>query len=247
VPDDSSGPAAGAASGGLVAERGVGPAAHLAGAAAVAAAVTFVAGRRLLPSRASAGGATHYARPTRALLVLGVVIVCCAFSEGAMADWSTIYLRDAAGAGPGVAAAGFAAFSLTMAAGRFAGDWTVARIGVRRQLGAGGLTTAAGVGLAVAVATPWAGVVGFGLVGAGLSTLYPIVVSAAGRTPGADPGTSIAAVTAMGGLGFLAGPPLIGLLANRVTIRIAILMVPLAGLVVAVVGRRVREPTAHER
>jgi fucose permease len=235
----------GAAVGGVVAERGVGPAAHLAGAALVAVVVTFVAGLRLLPSRANVGANIRFTRPTRALLVLGVVIVCCAFSEGAMDDWSTIFLRDVAGARPGAAAAGFAAFSLTMAAGRFAGDWTVARLGVRRQLCAGGLTAAAGVVLAVAVATPWAGIVGFGLVGVGLSTLYPIVVSAAGRMPGADSGTAIAAVTGMGGLGFLAGPPLIGLLADQVTIRIAILMVPLAGVVVAVVGRRVREPEAH--
>ena len=241
----SAGGLSGAALGGIVAEHGARTASHLLGTAAIAAVVTAVAGTRLLPSTAADAAGQRFARPTRALLMLGLVVICCAFGEGAMADWSAVFLRDAANAGPGAAAAGFAAFSLAMAAGRFAGDWTVARLGVRRQLLAGGLTAAAGVTLAVGLATPWAAVVGFGLVGVGLSTLYPIVVSAAGRTPGADPGRSIAAVTAMGVLGFLAGPPLIGLLANLVTIRIAILAVAVAGAIVAAASPRVREPTPH--
>ncbi|MDP8948958.1 MAG: MFS transporter, partial [Actinomycetota bacterium] len=129
---------AGAASGGLVASLGAGVFPHLVGVAALSATAAVVAYRSLLSASADAGGAGSggpaFARPTRGLLGLGVISFCVLLGEGAMADWSAVYLRGTLETGPGFAAAGYAAFSLTMATGCLVGDKLTARFGpVRLQ------------------------------------------------------------------------------------------------------------------
>src|ERR687890_657577 len=111
---------AGAALGGLLASLGVGPVPHFS-AVAVLSAIAFVgAYRALLPSHADASeeGAPAFARPTRALLGLGIISFCVLLGEGAMGDWSAVYLDNTLGTGPGFAAAGYAAFSVSMAVGQ---------------------------------------------------------------------------------------------------------------------------------
>lgn len=233
----------GAAAGGLAASRGVGAAPHLATVAATVALAAWWVAPRLLPAAADATpGGPSFARPTRALLALGVVAFCVLFGEGAMADWSAVYLRDVAGAGPGLAAAGFAAFSLTMAAGRAVGDGLTLRVGPARLVRAGGAVAALGLGVALAFASPWAAVVGFGAVGAGLSIVFPTVLASAGRMPGQTPGTAIAAVSTFGYTGFLAGPPLIGLVAELSSLRVGLAVVAVAGVVIAGLASTLRAP-----
>ncbi len=234
----------GASLGGFAAARGIGPVPHLAAAALVTLVVTTLGGPRYLAGDAGGARGPLFARPSRALLALGAVSLCVAFGEGAVADWSAVFLRDVTGAGAGLAAAGFAAFSLTMAAGRFAGDWSVARIGAERLVRYGGALTAAGAAVALGVATPWAAVAGFGLVGAGLATLFPIVVTTAGRMTAGTAGAAIAAIATLGHAGYIAGPPLVGLLANAVTLRVALGLIVVAGLAIAAGGRAVRTTTA---
>ncbi|MGZ8376950.1 MAG: MFS transporter [Gemmatirosa sp.] len=233
----------GAVTGGLAASRGLGLAPHLAIVAGIIAVVGWRAGTRLLPAAADAApGGPAFARPSRALLALGVVAFCVLFGEGAMADWSAVYLRDVARAGPGLAAAGFAAFSLTMAAGRAVGDALTRRLGPARLVRAGGLLCAAGLGIALALSSPWAAVVGFGAVGAGLSSVFPTVLASAGRMPGQSPGTAIAAVSTFGYTGFLVGPPVIGLVAEGSSLRVGLAVVVAAGLVIAALAGTLRAP-----
>jgi MFS family permease len=229
---------AGAAAGGVLAARGVDAGLHLGFAALVAGVLLSGVATGLLPASADAApGGPAFARPTRALAALGVVAFCVLFGEGAMADWSAVYLRDATGAGPGLAAAGYATFSLAMAAGRSVGDALTVRVGPERLVRIGGAVAATGLAFSLLVARPWAAVTGFGAVGAGLSIVFPTVLAAAGRLPGGAAGAAIAAVSTVGYTGFLAGPPVIGLVAEAVGLRGGLALVVVMAAVIAVLAR----------
>jgi fucose permease len=161
---------------------------------------------------------------------LGVVAGCAALGEGAMADWTALFLRDVAGAGAGVAALGFAAFSITMTAGRLGGEAAIRRLGPVRVLRIGGALVATGVVLAVAGASPIAGLVGFALVGLGFSCTFPLALTTAGESSDGAGGKEIASVSVIAYLGFLIGPPFIGLLAEAIELRLAILAIVLPAL-----------------
>jgi hypothetical protein len=121
-----------------------------------------------------------------------------------------------------VAALGFAAFSLTMTGGRLVGDRLTARWGAVALTRRGGALAACGLGGALIVASPAAAVVGFACVGAGLASVVPVVFRAGGSTPGIPSGVGIAAVSTIGYLGFLVGPPLIGVAAKVVGLPLAL-------------------------
>ncbi len=104
-------------------------------------------------------------------------------AEGAVSDWSAIHLSRSLDAGPGVAAAGLAAFSLTMAFGRLAGDDLAERLGPGALTRAGGLLAAAGLLGALAASSPLVAIAGFAAMGAGLAAVYPLALGSAGRRP----------------------------------------------------------------
>ncbi len=225
---------AGAALGGAAADIGLGAAPHLALVALVAGVTAAGSAAGMLPAAADAAPEhAAFAWPSRPLVVLGIVAFCVLFGEGAMADWSAVYLRDVAGAGPGLAAAGYAAFSLTMAAGRAVGDALTERLGPTRLVAGAGTLAAVGLAAALAVGTPLAAVVGFAFVGAGMSVVFPTVLATAGRVPGTASGPAIAAVSAFGYTGFLAGPPLIGFVAHALSLRGGLAAVVVASAAVA--------------
>jgi len=230
---------AGAALGGLLASQGIGPLPHFS-AVAVLAAIAFVgAYGALLPSRADASeeGAPAFARPTRALLGLGIISFCVLLGEGAMGDWSAVYLDDTLRTGPGFAAAGYAAFSLCMAFGRLFGDRLSERMGPVRLVRSCGALAAVGLGIALAAAQPLVALFGFACAGAGFSIVFPAALSAAGRTGGMAPGPALAAVSTAAYTGFLVGPPIIGFLAELTGLGYALyLVVALSVLVVAFAG-----------
>jgi len=234
----SGGGLAGALVGGVIAGAGLSPLAHLALVAGALVLLAATAAPALLPATVDAAPAHHasFARPTPALLALGTIAFCILVGEGAMADWTAVFLRDVSGAAPGPAAAGFAAFSLAMTAGRIVGDRLTARVGAMRLGRAGGALVAAGCLAAVLVPNAWVATIGFGAVGAGLSTLYPSVLAAGGRLAlrtNQAPAATLAALSTLAFTGFLAGPPLIGLLAEGVGLRGALVAVAVAGVVVA--------------
>jgi MFS family permease len=142
-----------------------------------------------------------------------------------MADWSAIFLRTTAGASESIAAIGYAAFSIAMAAGRFTGDRLTARLGPERLLRWNGALATGGLLLMLLLARPATSVLGFAIVGAGFATVVPLVFSAAGRTRGIDPGAALATTTTLGYAGFLIGPPFIGFLAQLFTLRYALAVI----------------------
>jgi hypothetical protein len=183
--------------------------------------------------------------PSSALLGLGALAFLALMAEGAMGDWAAVFLREYRRAGMDGAATGFAGFSLAMAAGRFAGDWVRRRWGAPILLRAGGL--AAAVGMTTALIAPGLvlSVLGFTLFGLGLANMIPILFGAAGRAQGMTPGLGIAAVATAGYAGLLAGPPLIGMTANLVGLRLALVAIVCGVLAVAVFAGVVGTNTAR--
>jgi MFS family permease len=204
----------GAALAGGAMQVGLPPAPHLVIAVAVLGAGVLAAWPQLLPTAPAPAGGPLFVLPRGRLAVLGAVALIAFMAEGAMGDWSAIYIRMDLGASPATAAWGFAAFSLTMAIGRFSGDRLVARFSPAAILVAGAVIGAATLGAALLAGHPAAAVIGFAGMGLGLANIAPIVFSAAGRLPELAPGIGIAAVSTAGYCGFLAGPPLIGLIAE---------------------------------
>ncbi len=149
-------------------------------------------------------------------------------AEGSVNDWSAIHLSRSLEAGPGVAAAGLAAFSLTMAFGRLAGDDLADRFGPAVLTRFGALLAGAGLLSALAASDPLVAIAGFAAMGAGLAAVYPLALASAGRRPDTPPGPAIGAVSATGYFGFLAGPPLIGFLSELASLRVA--LAPIVGL-----------------
>lgn len=233
---------AGAALGGRIAAVGIEVRPHLTMVAFVLAATSLVLGVGMLPASADAAPErSPTTRLTRQLAALGFIAFCVLFGEGAMMNWSAVYLRDVVAAGPGLAAAGFAAFSLTMASGRAVGDALTTYLRPVRLARLGGALACLGATLAIVVPQPWAVVLGFGMIGAGLSSIFPIVLAAASRTPGVVPGSAIALVSMCGYSGLLAGPPLIGAVASVLTMRGGLAIVALTSLVVAFLARSFRD------
>jgi fucose permease len=192
----------------------VAPVAHLALSAAVLGAAVLAAWPALLPTAPAPAGGPLFVLPRGRLAVLGGVALAAFMAEGAMGDWSAIYLRMDLGTSPATAAYGFAAFSLSMARGRLTGDRLVARCSPATLLTAGALLGSVTLAAALLLAHPAAAVVGFAGMGLALANVAPLVFSAAGRLPDLAPGIGIAAVSTAGYGGLLAGPPLIGLVAE---------------------------------
>ena len=243
----SGGGLAGAAAGGAIAAVRVSAVMHLAAVGAIMLAVGLAALPLMLPAthealadRAAAGGHGVPHRPRARVVVLGLVAFSVLFAEGAMGDWSAVYLRDVAGASAGLAASGYAAFSIMMALGRVVGDHLTARLGAARMVGFGAMLAAAGVALSLVDPTTTAIAIGFGAVGAGLATAFPSVLTAASRVPGTTPGDGIAAVATLGYFGLLAGPPLIGFVAQLTSLRVGMGTVGLACLVTALMAGTLR-------
>ncbi|WP_438002439.1 MFS transporter [Sorangium sp. So ce185] len=239
----------GASLGALAADRAVSPAAHLVAIAAVLAAAVTAAGAalsadaRLEAPAPAADGAPAERRSTR-LLLLGLIAFCSSIGEGAMANWSAVYLRDELHTTAAVAATGYAVFSLAMLLGRFSGDGLTQRFGAARLVRSAALLVAAGLGAALLVNVPIAMLLGFGCVGAGLSVVVPLVFRAGASAPGVAPGRAISTLATMSYGGFLVGPPAIGLVADLFTLRGGLVLVVALVLVIVALAPAVARGSA---
>jgi MFS family permease len=229
----------GATLGGVIAGAGFGPLGQLTIAAAVTGATTVLAGLNLGPGSKSEPENTGLVWPERAVWALCLIALFCLLIEGAMADWTAVYLTTVANVSAGTAAAGYAAFSVTMTVGRLTGDQVVRRLGPRVVMVGGGLIAALGLAASVAAPALVPATVGFALVGLGLSNITPTVFSAAGRF-GRTPAAGMAMVVSCGYVGFISGPPLIGAIASIFSLRIALGTLVLIAAAVIVSGARVR-------
>ncbi len=231
----------GAGSSGLVAAAGISLQGHLIGLALLMVGLQLLLRpvTSALPHSSSSGGSS-FALPPRSIWGLALVGFCIMIGEGAVADWSAIYLKNVLSSGPFVASLGFAGFSLAMALGRFAGDGIRQALGARRTIFGGSLLGAAGMGIATLIPSPATAVLGFTIVGMGFSAVVPLLFSAAAKTPGVSPGNAIAAVASSGVVGFLIGPPLIGFIGEYYGLGLGLGFVAFLALVSAGVARAYR-------
>lgn len=222
----SFGALAGAAGAGAIASVGLDPLPHLVIVAVLAATVAAALGPALLRDEGTADAtAQRLARPTRRLAGLGAIAFCALLAEGAVFDWSSIYLDKEAGVAAGPAALGLAAFSLTMGIGRLAGDRLAACLGANRVTSGGLVVAGTGLTVVLATGTPTGGLAGFAVMGFGLANAFPLVLLAAEGRRSGPTGPELAAVSTVGYAGLLLGPPAIGLIAEVVGLRAALVVV----------------------
>ena len=174
-----------------------------------------------------------FALPSGVLVVVGFTALCGALGEGAVADWSAIFLRDATGASESVAALGYAAFSVAMVVYRLAGGVVIAKFGPVVTARFGGVCAVLGVFAVVSAGQAGLALAGFALMGIGYALIMPLAFSRAAKDPHVPPGQAIASVATLGYGGLLIGPPLIGILAELLTLRLAFaVLLPLAVLII---------------
>ncbi len=183
--------------------------------------------------------------PSAAIMKLALLAFLCMLVEGAVADWSAVFLRAQLSTHAGAAALGYSSFAFAMAACRVAGDSSVQRWGPAAVISAGGLIAAGGLALVLSWPNEVTACVGFALVGIGLANIVPVIFSAAGRST-SPPAAGVSMAATMGYLGFLLGPPLIGFGAGWVGLRLALTTLVLATVIVAAIGGRAVRTAAHQ-
>jgi len=233
----------GAAIGAGVTQLEVPPLVHFLGVSVFGLAHLWSIHRWLIPDARDprqSEAAAAFALPPRSLWLLGALALCTSVGEGAMSDWSGLYLRDVLGTSSGVAALGFAAYSVAMLVGRFTGDALVRRFGAPLLVRAGGVLAALGLGVALVLNQPGIMLLGFAAVGLGLSIVYPLVFSAAGNHPTVSAGRAVASVATVGYGGFLAGPPVLGWLAELSSLRATMALVVLLAVLTAALANATR-------
>jgi MFS family permease len=179
-------------------------------------------------------------RPSAIVLTLGGVAFASMLCEGAVADWSANYLRNELGAGAAFAGLGYAAYALAMVAMRLSGTVWQRRFANTTVLPVLAMVFALGTSVAFALGQPIVALAGFAAMGIGLALIVPSAFSAAGAANDspANAGSAIATVAALGWLGYVSGPPLIGHLADLVGLGAALWLLPLLAVVIAVITRR---------
>jgi predicted MFS family arabinose efflux permease len=198
-------------------------------------------------SAAEGGAAAPFTRPSRGVALLAALCLLVMMTEGAMADWSGILLRNDLGASAAVAALAYAVFTAGMTAGRLAGDALNRRVGPVALLRGGAVLTAVPLALMLVAGSAPVALVSLFVVGLGVANGVPLMFSAAGRQPGTAPGPGIAAVSSTGSIGFLLGPPLIGVLAGAVALPWALGILVPAAVAVGLLARRAAGPRPDVR
>jgi MFS family permease len=185
-----------------------------------------------LTSKASA-----FVWPERRLIGLCVIALLAMLVEGAMTDWSAVYLTDIVGVTPASAAAGYAIYASAMLTGRLCGDSAIRALGRARVIMSGAGLAAAGILLAIVTTSPIVAIGGFCLVGLGQSNMIPAVFSASGAM-GSSAALGISMAATIGYGGFLLGPPAIGAIATYGGLRLAFMLLVLALLAVVPLAAR---------
>jgi MFS family permease len=182
------------------------------------------------------GGTRSFALPRGAALLIGAMAFLGMIAEGSMVDWSTLYLKERAGASQQVAPLGIASLQGAMLVARWFGDRARVRWGARRLLFGGSLLAGASLAAALLIGGIAPALVAFGLFGIGVATVSPCVYAAGAR----EGGVALAAVMTLGSLGFLVGPLLIGAVAQTTNLSWGMAVVAAAAVALALLSRRVR-------
>jgi fucose permease len=234
----------GAGSGALFAKLGISLLVHLSLCSGLSLALILWAmfhlildeGEKTKTSKNKEGGS--FKLPTKAILPLGIIAFCGMSGEGAIFDWSALYMNKILGMDVSFSALAFGAFTLAMTIGRFLGDYFIEKYGQREVLIFNSLASIIGLSIVLLFLNPYIALVGFFIIGFGVATIVPTIYSSAGNTEGVPPSVGIAMATTVGYAGFFVAPPVIGYLADVFNLRIALLFtLALFGVMLLLVGR----------
>jgi MFS family permease len=211
------------------------------GAIGIAAAIPL-----LLPAAVDKGlSGSHFAMPTRATIGLGLLCFLALMIEGSVADWAAIMLRERLVIDVATAAYAFGFYQTGMAFARFSGDRLRLRFGAVRMVWVSAVLTAVGTSVALFVPSVWVAMAAFAIGGLGIGNVAPVLFAGGGRLEPDAPGRGIAAVTSLGYSGFLAGPPLIGIVAEFVTLQWSLGLTVIAALIIAAFARMVQSADTY--
>ncbi len=181
-----------------------------------------------------------FSKPDGILVQLGVIGFFSMASEGAMFDWSGVYFQDVVHAPKSLIALGYMCFMIAMASGRFLGDKLIARYGRQKMLKTSGILISAGLFTSVIFPHIITATIGFLIVGFGVSSIVPMVYSAAGKQTKVPPGMALATVSSISFLGFLMGPPLIGYIAQLLSLRYSFAVIGLLGIAISLMVSKIK-------
>jgi predicted MFS family arabinose efflux permease len=236
---------AGAAFGSALLRVQAPPLLHLALTGVAALAAVWWATRPAVPDMPAAPSQSRRfgaGRGRGVLWMLGVLAAIGLVAEGAMYDWSVLYMQRELGSAPALSALAYASFSVAMGLARLVGDAARARWPAHRLMTGSALLAAVGMAVALVGRHPALALACFALVGLGMANVIPVLFAAASRLPGVPAANGIAVVSSLGYLGFMAGPPVIGFIAQHRSLTAGLTTVVVFALLLAVAGGRVLRP-----
>ena len=241
----SLGAGVGAASGYAAVRSGLDPAWHFLLVAAIGGALALAVMVRGADERTSAAEIAKRPRvawPSPTLALVGLIAFAASMGEGAMADWSAVFLRLATNASEAQAALGYAVFSIAMVLTRLSGGIAVEHFGPVATARASAFTALVGIMLAIVGQTVLIVLIGFALMGVGYAVVMPLVFSRAARDPKVAPGPALASVATLGYGGMLLGPPIIGFVAQITGMRMSWIVLAVLAVLAIVLAPRLRAP-----
>jgi MFS family permease len=230
----------GAAIGSLMIHLGFNPLTHFMIIAGITIFISLIAQRKAIAKEMRETGNTVWAKPDALLFRLGLIAFCCMAVEGTMFDWSGVYFQKIVNAPISLITLGYVAFMSSMATGRFVGDKMAGFFGNKKMLQVSGIVIAIGLLTAVLFPNLIFATIGFLLVGFGVSSVVPLVYSQAGKSTKLSPGMALAAVSSIGFLGFLVGPPVIGFVAEAFGLQWSFTLIALLGFGTTVLAGKVK-------
>jgi MFS family permease len=228
----------GAAVGTLMVSLQMDPFMHFSICAVIAWLTIFFFQGKLIKST-DRGKQPAFAFPDKFIFQLGLIAFGCLVCEGTMFDWSGVYFQKVVEAPANLTTLGYAAFMGCMATGRFIADKIVMKVGTKTMLVGSGLIIFSGLMLAILIPSLTVATIGFMMVGFGVSSVVPIVYSKAGQSKAMHPSQALAAVSTVGFAGFLAGPPLIGFVAEASNLQWSFGLVAIIGLSSGLLAKRI--------
>lgn len=229
----------GAASSSLLLRHGFSTKVNLSSAAIILGIVTLCA-LPFLVNESTPSEEASFSWPDSSLLRLSLLSFFGLFAEGALGDWAAVYLHSNIGVSLSMAAAGYATYAIAMTAARFAGGWITCHYSDKVVLRGSGFLVAFGF-VTVLLSRSWPlGFVGLAFTGMGIANIVPVIMNVAGKDERLGPGPAISTVSTISYFGFLAGPPLIGWIAQMAGLQHALLLIVLAGMIVALGPQFVR-------
>lgn len=228
----------GAAIGTLMISLGLMPLWHFGIITALSISIVLFANKYTIQQDSDNGKQPLFAKPDKTILLYGLIAFGSMVCEGTMFDWSGVYFQKVVAAPANWVTLGYLSFMGAMATGRFISDKFTTRFGIKPILQASGALIASGLLLSVVFPYMLTAGLGFLMVGLGVSSVIPLIYSAAGRSKTMNPGVALAAVSTIGFIGFLLGPPLIGSIAQIASLRWSFTLIACLGLLITVLAKK---------